>query len=78
VYEKDGIKVNIAVWNMHVLAYPEFQNILETGLKPMGRGGGFRIVVFMGEGQLTIGGEGGASNWRVSGNVVEERNSAQF
>ena len=77
-YEKNGIKVNIAVWNMHLSADHKFDHILDTGLRPMGRGGGFRIVVFKGKGRLTIGGEGGASNWRVSGKVMEEGNVAQF
>jgi hypothetical protein len=77
-YEKNGMRVNIAVWNMHVPADTKFNHILDTGLKPMGRGGGFRVVVFTGDGSITIGGEGGPSNWRVSGNVLEEGDSAQF
>jgi hypothetical protein len=63
---------------MHIPADHNFDHILETGLRLMGRGGGFRIVVFKGKGRLTIGGEGGASNWRVSRNVMEQGNVAQF
>jgi hypothetical protein len=67
-YDKAGIKVNIAVWNMHIPEDHHFNGILETGLQPMGRGGGFRIVVFRGEGYLRNRGGLGANNWRYSGN----------
>jgi hypothetical protein len=41
-YEKAGISVNIAVWNMHVPENHQFEKILDSGLQPMGCGGGFR------------------------------------
>lgn len=77
-YEQNGIKVNVAVWNMHIPEDHNFDHILDTELRPMGRGGSFRIVVFQGKGRLAIGGEGGTSNWRVSGNVMVQGNVAQF
>ncbi|CAG5186308.1 uncharacterized protein ALTATR162_LOCUS11548 [Alternaria atra] len=41
-YAKQGMQLNIAIWNMHIPESHDFKDILETGLQPMGRGGGFR------------------------------------
>ncbi|KAF2831727.1 hypothetical protein CC86DRAFT_378513 [Ophiobolus disseminans] len=77
-YEQAGKQVNIAVWNMHIPEKHHFNNILDTGLQPMGAGGGFRVVVFTGDGWIRIGGEGGETNWRVGGNVVVRGKDARF
>ena len=69
-YQQAGIQVNIAVWNMHIREKHHFDGILETGLQPMGAGGGFRIVVFTGKGYIGNGNEAADHNWRVSGNCV--------
>jgi len=77
-YQKAGVKVNVAVWNMHIREQHDFTDILETGLKPMGAGGGFRVVVFTGEGFLRNENEVAEHNWRVSGNHVVRGNVAEF
>ncbi|KAF2444486.1 hypothetical protein P171DRAFT_485935 [Karstenula rhodostoma CBS 690.94] len=77
-YEKAGTSVNIAIWNMHVPVNHQFEDILETGLQPMGRGGGFRIVVFRGSGYIKNEGAGGFDNWRCSGNWVQHDNVVTF
>jgi hypothetical protein len=77
-YDKAGIKVNIAVWNMHIPEDYHFDGILETGLQPMGRGGGFRVVVFHGEGYLRNRGGLGADNWRYSGNYNRYHHTVRF
>jgi hypothetical protein len=77
-YEQNGINVNVAVWNMHIPEYHKFDHILDTRLRPTGRRGGFRVIVLQGKGPLAIGGEGGTSNWQVSGNVMVQGNVAQF
>jgi hypothetical protein len=78
-YNKNGAKVNIAVWNMHIRQDHHFDDdILETGLLPMGPGGGFRVVVFTGGGYIRNLNEVADHNWRVSGNVVVEGRVARF
>ena len=78
-YKKNGVKVNIAVWNMHIRQDHHFDDdILETGLLPMGAGGGFRVVVFVGGGYIRNLNEVADHNWRVSGNVVVEGDVAKF
>lgn len=77
-YENIGISVNIAVWNMHVPVDHQFQNILESGLQPMGHGGGFRIVVFRGSGYIKNEGAQGLDNWRCSGKYTQHGNTATF
>lgn len=79
VYNNNGTKVNIAVWNMHIRESHHFDdNILATGLKPMGRGGGFRVVVFTGKGYLKNFNEDADHNWRTSGNVAKNGRVATF
>lgn len=75
-YAKAGIPVNIAVWSMHVPVKQEFKDILDSGLKPMGRGGGFRIVVFQGKGYIKNEGAQGLDNWRCSGELVKGSDAA--
>ena len=77
-YGKAGISVNVAVWNMHVPVTHQFEGILESGLLPMGKGGGFRVVVFTGEGWLVNQGNGGEDNWKCSGRVVRKGNEVRF
>jgi hypothetical protein len=57
---------------MHVPEKHEFDDILDSGLKPMGRDGGFRIVVFQGQGYVKNEGALGEDNWRCSGRKVEQ------
>jgi hypothetical protein len=71
-YAKQGMRVNIAVWNMHVPEQHHFEGILETGLQPMGKGGGFRVVVFRGEGWLQNKGGKEDGDWKFSGDYVVE------
>ncbi|KAF2013026.1 hypothetical protein BU24DRAFT_453298 [Aaosphaeria arxii CBS 175.79] len=78
IYGKAGINVNIAVWNMHIPESHQFEDILESGLQPMGRGGGFRIVVFRGRGYIKNEGAQGLDNWRCSGNLVLRDNVITF
>ena len=79
-YEKAGMRVNIAVWNMHVPIDGDshFNQLIESGLRPMGRGGGFRIVVFRGSGFVKNNGALGFDNWRCSGNVAQRGNICTF
>lgn len=71
-YTRANISVNIVVWNMHIPEQHNFREILETGLQPMGRGGGFRVVVFQGEGRFTNLGQRASHNCLYSGNYVEK------
>jgi hypothetical protein len=71
-YKQAGLAVNIAIWNMHVPEKHDFDDILDSGLKPMGQGGGFRIVVFQGKGYIKNEGALGAHNWHCSGRKVEQ------
>jgi hypothetical protein len=77
-YAKAGMKVNIAVWNMHLRESHDFHDILDSALHPMGRGGGFRIVVFCGAGYIKNEGALGLDNWHFSGNQVQRENTATF
>jgi hypothetical protein len=77
-YEKAGMHVNIAIWNMHIRENHHFEDILDSGLQPMGRGGGFRVVVFHGAGHLRNDGDQGSDNWRCSGNQVQQGNVVTF
>ena len=77
-YEKAGTKVNIAVWNMHVPVKQHFNDVLDSGLQPMGRGGGFRVVVFRGDGYIKNLGAQGLDNWRCSGNKKHQDITVTF
>ncbi len=72
-------RVNIAIWNMHLNEDHYFQDpILVTGLVPMGNGGGFRVVVFKGDGWLRNNGARGYDNWCCSGNQTQNDNVISF
>lgn len=72
-------QVNIAIWNMHLNEDHSFSNpILVTGLVPMGNGGGFRVVVFKGDGWLRNDGARGFENWCCSGNQSQNDNLITF
>lgn len=77
-YRAKGIPINIAIWNMHVDEDHKFEDIFESGLVPMGKGGGFRIVVFGGQGWLENKGSGGSDNWLCSGNFRQKDNKCHF
>ncbi|USP75069.1 hypothetical protein yc1106_02343 [Curvularia clavata] len=79
-YTNAGLDVNIAVWNMHIPEAHHFERILETGLQPMGRGGGFRVVVFQGKGWLRNDGRAtGDAELKYSGkNLVVKGNTVVF
>ncbi|CAI6331761.1 unnamed protein product [Periconia digitata] len=77
-YTKAGMNVNVAVWNMHVPVRYSFDDKIESGFKPMGRGGGFRVVVFRGGGYITNLGSGGPDNWLCTGNTIERGNVVEF
>jgi hypothetical protein len=78
VYTQKGIPVNVAIWNMHIPESHYFHDILETGLQPMGRGGGFRVVVFTGKGWLENRGGREQGDWRFSGNRVVNNGLVNF
>jgi hypothetical protein len=63
---------------MHIPESHHFENILETGPQPMGRGGGFRLVVFTGRGFMRNDGGLGLDNWRCGGNMVMDGDSVRF
>jgi hypothetical protein len=72
-------QVNIAIWNMHLNEEHYFSDpILVTGLVPMGNGGGFRVVVFKGDGWLKNNGDRGFENWCCSGNQSQDGNVISF
>ncbi|CAM6104575.1 unnamed protein product [Calypogeia fissa] len=77
-YERRGVRVNIAMWNMHLEEDHWFGGILDTGLCKMGNGGGFRIVVFRGTGWLQNKGARGFDNWCCSGNQSQNGNLISF
>jgi len=77
-YSERGILVNIAVWNMHLDEDHDFDRILESGLVPMGAGGGFRIVVFSGSGWFRNNGSRGFENWRCRGRLEQDHNLIRF
>ncbi|EUC27103.1 hypothetical protein COCCADRAFT_42062 [Bipolaris zeicola 26-R-13] len=79
-YEKAGMRVNIAIWNMHIPIDGNhyFEQILESGLQSMERGGGFRIVAFRGNGLIKNNGACGFDNWRCSGNQTKDGNTITF
>jgi hypothetical protein len=69
-------RVNIATWNMHIKEEHLFSEVLASGYVLMGRGGWFRVVVFVGEGSLKNNGASGfesifcSGNHRVDGNAI--------
>lgn len=78
-YNTSRTKVNIAVWNMHIRESHHFDdNILVTGLKPMGNGSELRVVVFSRKEYFRNENENAEHNWRVSGNVGVKGNLAMF
>jgi len=77
-YDKEGLAVNIAIWNMHIEEEHHFYSILDSGLCKMGKGGGFRIVVFRGSGYLKNKGHRGFENWCCSGKQSQNDNVINF
>jgi hypothetical protein len=78
-YSNAGYSViNIAVWNMHLNESHQFEGILESGIKAMGNGGGFRIVCFTGAGSITNEGDRGTGNWLCSGRQEQNDNVITF
>jgi hypothetical protein len=80
-FESRGIPVNIAVWNAYLNVSEEFEHILVSSISRHGNGGGFRVVVFQGNGSLTNRSEGGYSNWRCyssHGNLTKTGNTINF
>ena len=72
------MRVNIAIWNMHLKEEHDFEGILDSGIQNMGNGGGFRVVVFTGRGFLKNNGARGFENWCCSGNQRQEGNTITF
>ena len=77
-YASRSLNVNIAIWNMHLDEDHHFDGILDSGLCAMGKGGGFRIVVFTGKGHLRNKGARGFENWRCSGQQRQNGNLISF
>lgn len=77
-YDKKGLGVNIAIWNMHIDEEHDFDSILDSGMCKMGKGGGFRIVVFRGGGYLKNKGDRGFENWCCSGKQSQSGNVIYF
>jgi len=66
VYQTHGCRVNIAFWDMHHQEQHEFN------------GGGFRVVVFLGQGYLRNLGDRDFDNWCCSGNQTHNDNLITF
>ena len=77
-YNEKNVQVNIAIWNMHIDEEHHFNNIIVSGLTKMGNGGGFRVVVFKGDGYLKNNGDRGFENWCCSGNQTQNNNIINF
>ncbi|CAG8799354.1 36397_t:CDS:1, partial [Gigaspora margarita] len=77
-FEENNICVNIAVWNMYLNVSERFNHILVSGVSKHGKGGGYRVVIFKGDGSLTNHSEGGYSNWRCYGNLTKAGNTISF
>lgn len=73
-----GDSINIAIWNMHLDEDHQFSDFVESGLYPMGTGGGFRVVVFRGGGWIKNNGSRGFENWRCYGNNQQNGNIISF
>lgn len=77
-YARRNKNVNIAIWNMHLHEDHQFEDIIESGIVPMGKGGGFRIVTFLGSGWIRNHGARGFENWCCSGNQWQDDNLITF
>jgi hypothetical protein len=77
-YDREGMGVNIAIWNMHIDEEHHFNSILDSGICKMGNGGGFRIVVFRGGGYLKNQSDRGFENWCCSGKQTQKDNVIYF
>jgi hypothetical protein len=77
-FENEGWRVNIAIWNMHINEDHHFNDIVVSKLSPMGKGGGFRVVVFLGSGWIRNDGDRGFENWLCSGNQEQSDNIIRF
>lgn len=75
---RDYDQINIAIWNMHLAEDHHFDDVLETFLSRMGKGGGFRVVIFTGGGYLENRGDGGFENWLGSGNQMQDGKRITF
>jgi hypothetical protein len=62
-YAQRSKKVNIAIWNMHLHEDHHLEDIIGSVIVPMGNGGGFRIVTFLGAGWIKNHGARGFENW---------------
>jgi hypothetical protein len=57
LYEQTSIQfpgLNIIVWNMHLPEQHQAPGVQASSLVPMGKGGGFRVLVFEGQGTYHI------------------------
>lgn len=77
-FEQSGSKINIAIWNMHLNEDHYFSDIAFSKLSPMGKGGGFRVVAFFGNGWIRNDGDRGFENWICSGNQTQNGNKITF
>ena len=77
-YSQRSNKVNISIWNVHSHEDQHVENIIESGLVPMGNGGGFRIVTFLGMDWFKKHGARGFENWCCSGNQWQNDNVITF
>ena len=77
-YNSNNMRVNIAIWNMHLEEEHHFEGIRDSGIQKMGNGGGFRVVVFTGKGFLKNKGARGFENWCCSGNQHQDGNTITF
>jgi hypothetical protein len=77
-YEKNGCKVNIMVWNMHLKNSHLFDGLVQQFSVKMGNGGGFMVEIFTGGGYFDNQGAHGFDNWRGYGNSKVDGNRMSF
>lgn len=77
-FHREDWAVNIAIWNVHLSEEHHFDEMLITEQLPMGKGGGFRMVVFLGGGYLQNEGKQNRGNWLWHGITSKQGNKIIF
>lgn len=77
-YKGRGQEVNIMVWNMSLPNEHHFEGLVQQFVVMMGKGGGFCVEVFTGEGHFVNHGGQGSDNWRGEGIYAVEENLMIF
>ena len=77
-YNQRGQQVNIMVWNMSIPNEHHFEGLVQQFTVMMGKGGGFCVEVFTGEGFFVNHGGLGTDNWRGEGIYATEGDLMTF